>query len=198
MFYDYLEPEDNKGKEAFIQAVWIVICMPRLHNLLTRAWTGHGLQTLAPWIKFCQIVLNGFYGPKWLNSVFEVPYSCSIYLSLIHWPKRTQCVVMYFIQGVCYNTWTFTPPVPSEEHHCETHKNYVARQKNGRMITGKEHNSGPLKAPTHFMILIPSKMNFPDYDGFIDIFSVPMPISSLPPTPVASPSHEPSQDSIYD
>ncbi|GFV09638.1 hypothetical protein TNCV_2937491 [Trichonephila clavipes] len=41
-------------------------------------------------------------------------------------------------------------------------------------------------------------MNFPDYDDFIDMFSVPKPVSPLPPTPVASPSHEPSQDVIYD
>ncbi|GFX65818.1 hypothetical protein TNCV_2043511 [Trichonephila clavipes] len=41
-------------------------------------------------------------------------------------------------------------------------------------------------------------MNSPDYDDFIDMFSVPTPISPLPPTPVASPSHEPSQESIYD
>ncbi|GFV78737.1 transposable element Tc3 transposase [Trichonephila clavipes] len=40
--------------------------------------------------------------------------------------------------------------------------------------------------------------NSPDYDDFIDIFSVPTPISPLPPTTVASPSHEPSQDAIYD
>ncbi|GFS68974.1 hypothetical protein TNCV_4569951 [Trichonephila clavipes] len=54
------------------------------------------------------------------------------------------------------------------------------------------------KAPTHLMILIPAKMNSPDYDDFIDMFSVPTPILPLPPTPVASPSHEPSQDAIYD
>ncbi|GFU07682.1 hypothetical protein TNCV_826651 [Trichonephila clavipes] len=30
------------------------------------------------------------------------------------------------------------------------------------------------------------------------MFSVPSPVSPLPPTPVASPSHEPSQDVIYD
>ncbi|GFY09803.1 hypothetical protein TNCV_3697651 [Trichonephila clavipes] len=40
-------------------------------------------------------------------------------------------------------------------------------------------------------------MNSPDYDEFIDMFSVPTSISPLPPTPVASPSHEPSQDMIY-
>ncbi|GFX71125.1 hypothetical protein TNCV_3648901 [Trichonephila clavipes] len=30
------------------------------------------------------------------------------------------------------------------------------------------------------------------------MFSVPTPVLPLPPTPVASPSHEPSQDVIYD
>ncbi|GFU15832.1 hypothetical protein TNCV_2367821 [Trichonephila clavipes] len=54
------------------------------------------------------------------------------------------------------------------------------------------------KAPNHLMILIPAKMNSPDYDDIIDMFSVPTPISPLPPIPVASPSHEPSQDAIYD
>ncbi|GFS72637.1 hypothetical protein TNCV_1420421 [Trichonephila clavipes] len=41
-------------------------------------------------------------------------------------------------------------------------------------------------------------MNSPEYDDFIDMFSVTTPISSLPPTPVASPSHESSQDVNYD
>ncbi|GFY04954.1 hypothetical protein TNCV_2176101 [Trichonephila clavipes] len=41
-------------------------------------------------------------------------------------------------------------------------------------------------------------MNSPDYDDFIDMFSVPTPVSPLPPTSVASPSHEPFQDLIYD
>ncbi|GFV39330.1 hypothetical protein TNCV_1230321 [Trichonephila clavipes] len=51
---------------------------------------------------------------------------------------------------------------------------------------------------SHLMILIPAKMNSPDYEDFIDMFSVPTPISPLPPTPVASPSHEASEDVIYD
>ncbi|GFU65838.1 hypothetical protein TNCV_567471 [Trichonephila clavipes] len=41
-------------------------------------------------------------------------------------------------------------------------------------------------------------MNSPDYDDFIDMFSVPTPVSPLPPTPVASPSHEAFEDVIYD
>ncbi|GFY16835.1 hypothetical protein TNCV_4338361 [Trichonephila clavipes] len=48
------------------------------------------------------------------------------------------------------------------------------------------------------MILIPAKMNSPDYDDFIDMFSMPTPVSPLPPTPVASPSHDASEDVIYD
>ncbi|GFW20831.1 hypothetical protein TNCV_1050521 [Trichonephila clavipes] len=44
------------------------------------------------------------------------------------------------------------------------------------------------------MILITTKMNSPDYDEFIDMFSLATPVSLLPLTPVASPSHEPSQD----
>ncbi|GFU55863.1 hypothetical protein TNCV_2255531 [Trichonephila clavipes] len=41
-------------------------------------------------------------------------------------------------------------------------------------------------------------MNSPDSDDFIDMFCVPTPVSPLPPTPVASPSHEASEDVIYD
>ncbi|GFW41814.1 hypothetical protein TNCV_4980621 [Trichonephila clavipes] len=41
-------------------------------------------------------------------------------------------------------------------------------------------------------------MNSPDYEDFIDMFSLPTPISPLPPTPIASPSHEASEDVIYD
>ncbi|GFT50690.1 hypothetical protein TNCV_567881 [Trichonephila clavipes] len=48
------------------------------------------------------------------------------------------------------------------------------------------------------MVPIPAKMNSPDYDDFIDVFSVATLISPLPPTPEASPSHEPFQDVIYD
>ncbi|GFT80152.1 hypothetical protein TNCV_2241281 [Trichonephila clavipes] len=54
------------------------------------------------------------------------------------------------------------------------------------------------KAPNHLMILNPAKMNSPDYDDIIDLFNVRTPITPLPPTPGASPSHEKSQDAIYD
>ncbi|GFW24902.1 hypothetical protein TNCV_3846361 [Trichonephila clavipes] len=42
----FLEQEASKEKGAFIQAVWTVIVMPRVHNLLNMAWTEHGPQTL--------------------------------------------------------------------------------------------------------------------------------------------------------
>ncbi|GFU15976.1 hypothetical protein TNCV_2368951 [Trichonephila clavipes] len=61
-----------------------------------------------------------------------------------------------------------------------------------------ETQGGHHKNPTHLMILIPAKMNSPDYDDFIEMFTVPTPISPLTHTPVAFPSHEPSQDVIYD
>ncbi|GFX21765.1 hypothetical protein TNCV_547021 [Trichonephila clavipes] len=54
------------------------------------------------------------------------------------------------------------------------------------------------KASNHLMIRIPTKMKSPDYDDIIDMFNVRIPISPLPATPVASPSHEQSQDAIYD
>ncbi|GFU59122.1 hypothetical protein TNCV_4078781 [Trichonephila clavipes] len=54
------------------------------------------------------------------------------------------------------------------------------------------------KAPNHLMILIPAKMNSPHYDDIIHMFNVRTPISPLPPTPMDSPSHEQSQDAIYD
>ncbi|GFW11802.1 hypothetical protein TNCV_4100141 [Trichonephila clavipes] len=67
-------------------------------------------------------------------------------------------------------------------------------------VTDKGEGNGLPKfnAPTHIIILIPAKMNSPDIDDFIDMFSVPTPVSPLPPTPMASPSHVPSQDAIYD
>ncbi|GFW27983.1 hypothetical protein TNCV_768631 [Trichonephila clavipes] len=80
-------------------------------------------------------------------------FNCPIHTpsaSLPYIDQRERSVVLYFIRGVCYSTWTFTPPVPSAEHHCETHKLYVERQKNGRMITGKEHSSGSVIALPFF------------------------------------------------
>ncbi|GFY60199.1 hypothetical protein TNIN_385851 [Trichonephila inaurata madagascariensis] len=64
VFHDYLEQEASKGKGAFIEAVWIMMGKSKLYNLVHRAWTEHGLQTLAPWKKLAQIVLDGCYEQK--------------------------------------------------------------------------------------------------------------------------------------
>ncbi|GFY72291.1 hypothetical protein TNIN_19101 [Trichonephila inaurata madagascariensis] len=91
VFHEYLEQDATKGKGAFIKAVWNVIDKSKLYNLVHRAWTEHGPQTPAPWMKLAQIVLDGCYGQKWPDSVFQVPDSCPICLTPIHWPQRTQC-----------------------------------------------------------------------------------------------------------
>ncbi|GFY39235.1 hypothetical protein TNIN_168251 [Trichonephila inaurata madagascariensis] len=54
---------------------------------LDRAWSPDS----SPWMKLAQIVLDGGYGQKWADSVFQVPDSCPICLTPIHWPQRTHC-----------------------------------------------------------------------------------------------------------
>ncbi|GFT36830.1 hypothetical protein TNCV_174451 [Trichonephila clavipes] len=56
LFHDYLEQEARKAKEVFIPAMWTVIGKPNLYNLMTKAWTELGPQTLAPWIQLAQMV----------------------------------------------------------------------------------------------------------------------------------------------
>ncbi|GFU75232.1 hypothetical protein TNCV_2056751 [Trichonephila clavipes] len=84
VFHDYLEQEASKEKGAFIQAVWTVIGKPKLYNLVNRALTELGSQTLPPWIKLAQMLLDGCYGQKWPDSVFQVPDSCPFCLTPIH------------------------------------------------------------------------------------------------------------------
>ncbi|GFT62660.1 hypothetical protein TNCV_3096011 [Trichonephila clavipes] len=50
------------------------------------------------------------------------------------------------------------------------------------------------KSFTHLVIL--TKMNSPDYDVLVYMFILSTPASPLPSPPVASSSHEPSQDGI--
>ncbi|GFT14861.1 hypothetical protein TNCV_3483191 [Trichonephila clavipes] len=99
LFQDYLEQEARKGKGAFIQAVWIVIGKTKLYNLVTKAWTEQGPQTLAPWIQLAQMVLDGLYGQKWPDTVFQVPDVCPICLTPIHKLERTQCVDTCFTKS---------------------------------------------------------------------------------------------------
>ncbi|GFX23759.1 hypothetical protein TNCV_3597011 [Trichonephila clavipes] len=63
------------------------------------------------------------------------------------------------------------------------------RQFYGNKFTNTLKNNSTSAASTHLMVFIPTKINSPEYEDFID-----MPVSSLPSTPVASNSHEPSQD----
>ncbi|GFW11800.1 hypothetical protein TNCV_4100121 [Trichonephila clavipes] len=91
LFNDYLEQEARKGKGVFIQAVWTVIGKPKLYNLVTKAWTEQGPQTLAPWVQLAQMVLDGFYGQKWPDTMFQVLDACPICLTSIHKQERTQC-----------------------------------------------------------------------------------------------------------
>ncbi|GFX25725.1 hypothetical protein TNCV_4337091 [Trichonephila clavipes] len=109
VFLDYLEQEASKGKGAFIKAVWTVIGKPRLYYLVNGAWTEHGPQTLAPWIKLAQIVLDGCYGQKWPDS--------SLFASLPSIGLRERSVAMCFTREAFCNTWTFATPVQSAEYH---------------------------------------------------------------------------------
>ncbi|GFW69010.1 hypothetical protein TNCV_2919081 [Trichonephila clavipes] len=88
---DYLEQEDAKGKGAFIQALWTLYAKSKLYSLAYNAWKRHGLQSLTTWTLLAQAVLDGCYGEKWPDTVFQVPDVCPICLSPMHWPEKTQC-----------------------------------------------------------------------------------------------------------
>ncbi|GFV95836.1 hypothetical protein TNCV_1728861 [Trichonephila clavipes] len=45
----------------------------------------------SPWIQLAQMVLDGCYGQKWPDTVFQVPDACPICLTPIHKQERTQC-----------------------------------------------------------------------------------------------------------
>ncbi|GFV61632.1 uncharacterized protein TNCV_187901 [Trichonephila clavipes] len=77
-------------------------------------------------------------------------------------------------------------------------KNDLIQREKDILKTKENELNSKVQDLAHLMILIPAKMNSPDYNDFIDMFSVPTPISPLPPTPIASPSHEASEDVIYD
>ncbi|GFX85866.1 hypothetical protein TNCV_2472681 [Trichonephila clavipes] len=89
--------------------------MPKLYNLVTKAWTEQGPQTLAPMVQLAQIVLDGCYGQKWPDTVLQVPDACFFCLTPIHKHERTQCGHV-FHKKAFYNTWTFATPVLPAEH----------------------------------------------------------------------------------
>ncbi|GFV87166.1 hypothetical protein TNCV_5113841 [Trichonephila clavipes] len=88
---DYIEQEAIKGKGAFILALWTQYAIPKLYGLVYKARRQYGAQNLTTWTQLAQAVLDGCFGQKWPDSVFQVPDSCSICLSTMHWPEKTQC-----------------------------------------------------------------------------------------------------------
>ncbi|GFS52522.1 hypothetical protein TNCV_4851701 [Trichonephila clavipes] len=103
---DFLEQEAVKEKGAFIQAISNNPAKPKLFSLAHKAWRRHSPQEYSSWTELTQTVLNGFYGQKWPDAVFQVPDSCAICLSTMHWPEKKRIVVIYFTCVACYNTWT--------------------------------------------------------------------------------------------
>lgn len=91
LYSDYLEQQAAQGKGAFLQALWTVLALPKLYRLAYKAWRRHGPQPLAPWILLAQAVLDGCFALKWPESVFQIPETCSICLSPMHWPEKTHC-----------------------------------------------------------------------------------------------------------
>ncbi|GFT74797.1 hypothetical protein TNCV_2516891 [Trichonephila clavipes] len=75
---DYMEHEAAKMKGAFIQALWNQYAIPKLYGLVYKAWRQYGAQNLTTWTQLAQAVLDGCFGQKWPDRVFQVPESCSI------------------------------------------------------------------------------------------------------------------------
>ncbi|GFT69806.1 hypothetical protein TNCV_3700801 [Trichonephila clavipes] len=86
-----MEQEAAKGKGAFVQALWTQYAIPKLYFLAYKAWRHHGAQNLTTWTRLAQAVLDGCFGQKWPDCVFQVPDARSICLSTMHWPEKTQC-----------------------------------------------------------------------------------------------------------
>ncbi|GFX29251.1 hypothetical protein TNCV_3217851 [Trichonephila clavipes] len=88
---EFMEQEAAKGKGAFVQALWTQYAIPKLYFLVYKAWRRYGAQNLTTWTRLAQAVLDGCFGHTWPDCVFQVPDSCSICLSTMHWPETTQC-----------------------------------------------------------------------------------------------------------
>ncbi|GFW61563.1 hypothetical protein TNCV_348111 [Trichonephila clavipes] len=88
---EFMEQEAVKGKGAFVQALWTQYAIPKLYFLVYTAWKRHGAQNLTTWTRLAQLVLDGCFGQKWSDCVFQVPDTCSICLSPMHWPEKTRC-----------------------------------------------------------------------------------------------------------
>ncbi|GFS93438.1 uncharacterized protein TNCV_2628211 [Trichonephila clavipes] len=88
---EYMEQESVKGKGAFIQALWTQCAIPKLYGLVYKAWRRYGAQNLTTWTRLAQAVLDECFGQKLPDSIIQVPDSCSICLSTMHWAEKTQC-----------------------------------------------------------------------------------------------------------
>ncbi|GFW36328.1 hypothetical protein TNCV_3712491 [Trichonephila clavipes] len=88
---EYMEKEAPKRNGAFIQALWTQYAIPNLYDLVYMALRRYGSQNPTTWTRLAQEVLDGCFGQKWPDCVFQVPDSCSICLSTMHWPEKTQC-----------------------------------------------------------------------------------------------------------
>ncbi|GFV33266.1 hypothetical protein TNCV_1497881 [Trichonephila clavipes] len=111
----YIEQEAAKGKGAFIQALWTQHAIPKLDGLVYKAWGQYGAQNLTTWTQLAQEVLDGCFGQKWSNSIFQVPDSCSICLSTMHWTEKTQCAHAFHL--CCFlRHMNVSNTCPSAEH----------------------------------------------------------------------------------
>ncbi|GFX42128.1 uncharacterized protein TNCV_2135431 [Trichonephila clavipes] len=70
---DYLEQEAAKGKGVFIQALWTLYAKSKLYSLAYKAWKRHGPLNMTTWTLLAQAVLDGCYGEKLHNTMFQVP-----------------------------------------------------------------------------------------------------------------------------
>ncbi|GFX44394.1 hypothetical protein TNCV_1130101 [Trichonephila clavipes] len=150
---EFMEQEATKEKGAFVQALWTQYAIPKLYFLVYKAWRQNGAQNLTTWTRLAQAVLDGCFGQKWTDCVFQVPDSCSICLSTMHWPEKTQCGHTFHSLrcllrhlDVSHTCPRRTPNPLLTPRHC------IEPQENGRMITGKEHISGPVVVLLFFWV----------------------------------------------
>ncbi|GFY67196.1 hypothetical protein TNIN_418051 [Trichonephila inaurata madagascariensis] len=99
-----MKQEAAKGKGAFLQAMWTLHAKSKLYRLAYKSWKRYGPQILTTWTQLDQAVLNGCYGEKWSDTVFQVPDSCPIRVRCTG--QKGRIVVMYFTCVVFRNTWT--------------------------------------------------------------------------------------------
>ncbi|GFU03513.1 uncharacterized protein TNCV_2257301 [Trichonephila clavipes] len=87
-----------KWKGVFVQALWTQYAILKLYFLVYKPWRRYGAQNLTSWTRLAQAVLDRCFVQKWPDCVFQVPDSCSICLSTMHWPEKTQCVHAFHLR----------------------------------------------------------------------------------------------------